>query len=325
MDNTSAPGRTEMAGPADEDVAEARRQRRNARARARRVQESESDTQARREAVRARAIIRKGQQTESQTEARRQTARERTAERRAAETSEQREERLCRDRERARARRAHQTRTEGTRESPKRQAATERANASNGTSMQRTRQAESTRDRITRWRLIVSQCNREDLTQQPQRDLSVKSHTEDPQKQPGRMKQPPLRYTAVVQCAWQAANTVRRSNKKKKNSNRNNHCRWHALRSVRDSLSPCVGLRPTVAQLRRGGVRKDAWPGRIMVVETCEDLSARRVRVAHVYDNVTAVRWVVRLMLDELLQHLAYNSRSSTGACSAIPDGIVTV
>ena len=56
----------------------------------------------------------------------------------------------------------------------------------------------------------------------------------------------------VVQCAWQAANTVRRSNKKKNNSNRNNHCRWHALRSVRDSLSPCVGLRPTVAQLQGG-------------------------------------------------------------------------
>ena len=41
----------------------------------------------------------------------------------------------------------------------------------------------------------------------------------------------------VLQCAWQAANTVRRSNRKKNNSNRNNHCRWHALRSVRHSLS----------------------------------------------------------------------------------------
>ena len=64
-----------------------------------------------------------------------------------------------------------------------------------------------------------------------------------------------------------------------------------------------VGLRPTVAQLRRG-VRKDAQPGRIMVVETCKDLSARRVRVGLVYGNVTAVRWVVRPMLDERLQHL---------------------
>ena len=65
-----------------------------------------------------------------------------------------------------------------------------------------------------------------------------------------------------------------------------------------------VGLRPTVAQLRRGGLRKDARPGRMMVVETCEDLSARRVRVGLVYGNVTAVRWVVRPMLDERLQHL---------------------
>ena len=73
------------------------------------------------------------------------------------------------------------------------------------------------------------------------------------------------------------------------------------------------------------GVRKDARPGRIMVVETFEDLSARRVRVGLVYGNVTAVRWVVSPMLDERLQHLAYNSRSSTGACSALPDGIVTV
>ena len=63
-----------------------------------------------------------------------------------------------------------------------------------------------------------------------------------------------------MQCAWQAANTVRRSNKKKKNSNRNNHCQWHALRSVRDSLSLYVGLRPTVAQLRRGG--KERGPAR---------------------------------------------------------------
>ena len=64
----------------------------------------------------------------------------------------------------------------------------------------------------------------------------------------------------VVQCAWKAANTVRQSNKKKKNSNRNNHCRWHALRSVRDSLSLQVGLQPTVAQLRRGG--KERCPAR---------------------------------------------------------------
>ena len=61
------------------------------------------------------------------------------------------------------------------------------------------------------------------------------------------------------------------------------------------------------------------------MVETCENLSARRVRVGLVYGNVAAVRWVVRPMLDERLQHLAYNSRSSTGACSALPDGIVTV
>ncbi|CDF34317.1 unnamed protein product [Chondrus crispus] len=88
---------------------------------------------------------------------------------------------------------------------------------------------------------------------------------------------------SVVQGAWQAANTVRRSNKKTKNNNSNNHCRWHALRSVRDSLSPCVGVPPTVAQLRRGELRKDARPGRKMVVETCEDLSARRVRVGLVY------------------------------------------
>ena len=61
------------------------------------------------------------------------------------------------------------------------------------------------------------------------------------------------------------------------------------------------------------------------MVETCEDLSALRVRVGLVYGNVTAVRWVVRPMLDERLQHLAYISRSSTGACSALPDGIVTM
>ena len=30
-------------------------------------------------------------------------------------------------------------------------------------------------------------------------------------------------------------------------------------------------------------------------------------------------------MFDERLQHLVYNSRSSTGACSALPDVIVTV
>ena len=41
------------------------------------------------------------------------------------------------------------------------------------------------------------------------------------------------------------------------------------------------------------------------MVETCEELSARRVRVGLVYGNVTAVRWVVRPMLDERLQHLA--------------------
>ena len=85
-----------------------------------------------------------------------------------------------------------------------------------------------------------------------------------------------------------------------------------------------VGLLPMVAQLQRG-VRKDARPGRIVLVETCENLSARRVRVGLVYENVTAVRWVVRPMLDERLQHLVYNSRSPTGACSALPDGIVTV
>ena len=62
-----------------------------------------------------------------------------------------------------------------------------------------------------------------------------------------------------------------------------------------------------------------------MVLENCEDLSARRVRLGLVNGNVTAVRWVVRPMLDERLQHLVYNSRSSTGACSALSDGIVTV
>ncbi|CDF36122.1 unnamed protein product [Chondrus crispus] len=98
-----------MAETAGEDVAEARRQQRNARARERRAQESESDAQARREARRARARIRTGQQTESQREARRQANRERAAARRAAETSEQREERLRRLRERARVRRAGET------------------------------------------------------------------------------------------------------------------------------------------------------------------------------------------------------------------------
>ena len=44
----------------------------------------------------------------------------------------------------------------------------------------------------------------------------------------------------VVQCAWQAANTVRRSNKNKKNSNRNNHCRWHVLRSVPGRALPLL-------------------------------------------------------------------------------------
>ena len=61
------------------------------------------------------------------------------------------------------------------------------------------------------------------------------------------------------------------------------------------------------------------------MVEAYEDLGARRVRVGLVYRNVTAVRWVVRPMLDERLQHLGYNSRSSTGACSALPDGIINV
>ena len=61
------------------------------------------------------------------------------------------------------------------------------------------------------------------------------------------------------------------------------------------------------------------------MVETCEDLSARRGRVGLVYGSVTAVRWVVRPMLDERLQHFGYNSRSSTGAWSALSDGIVNV
>ena len=73
------------------------------------------------------------------------------------------------------------------------------------------------------------------------------------------------------------------------------------------------------------GVRKDARPGRITVVDTCEDLSARRVRVGLLYGNVTAVRWVVRPMRNERLQPLGYNSRSSKRASSALPDGIVTV
>ena len=128
-----------------------------------------------------------------------------------------------------------------------------------------------------------------------------------------------------MQCAWQAANTVRRSNEKNQHSNSNNHCRWHALQSARDSLSLYVGLWPTVARLRRGGLKKDTRPWRKMVVETCEDVNARRVRVGLVYEDVTAVRWVVRPMLDERLQHLGYNSRSSTGSCSALPDGIVNV
>ena len=61
------------------------------------------------------------------------------------------------------------------------------------------------------------------------------------------------------------------------------------------------------------------------MVETCEDLSARRLRVGLVYEDVTAARWILRPMFDERLQHLAHNSRSSTGACSALPDGIVIV
>ena len=61
------------------------------------------------------------------------------------------------------------------------------------------------------------------------------------------------------------------------------------------------------------------------MVETCEDLIAQPVRVGLVYGNVTAVRWVVRPMLDERLQQLVYSRKSSTGACSALPDGIVTV
>ena len=49
------------------------------------------------------------------------------------------------------------------------------------------------------------------------------------------------------------------------------------------------------------------------------------MRVGLMYEIVTAVRGVVRPMLDERLQHLVNNSRSSTGACSALPDGIVTL
>ena len=45
------------------------------------------------------------------------------------------------------------------------------------------------------------------------------------------------------------------------------------------------------------------------------------MRVRLVYEDITAVRWVVRPMLDERLQHLVYTSRSSTGACSALSDG----
>ena len=76
-----------------------------------------------------------------------------------------------------------------------------------------------------------------------------------------------------------------------------------ARATERSTLPFPVSLRPTVAN-SDGGVRKDARPGRIMVVETCEDLGARRVRVGLVYGNVTAVRWVVRPMVDERLQHL---------------------
>ena len=47
----------------------------------------------------------------------------------------------------------------------------------------------------------MSQCNREELTQQPQRDLSVESQTEDPQKQPGRKKQPHSEMHGVRQIA----------------------------------------------------------------------------------------------------------------------------
>ena len=60
------------------------------------------------------------------------------------------------------------------------------------------------------------------------------------------------------------------------------------------------------------------------MVETCEYLNSRPVRVGLLYENVTAVRWVVRPML-ERLQHLVYNSRSSRGARLALPDGNVTM
>ena len=59
-----------------------------------------------------------------------------------------------------------------------------------------------------------------------------------------------------------------------------------ATERLRLPFSLC-GLAATVAQRRRG-VRKDARPGRIMVVETCEDLSAGRVWVGLVYGNATA-------------------------------------
>ena len=49
------------------------------------------------------------------------------------------------------------------------------------------------------------------------------------------------------------------------------------------------------------------------MVETCEDLSARRVQVGLVYEDITAVCLVVRPMLGERLQHLANNSRLSNG------------
>ena len=88
---------------------------------------------------------------------------------------------------------------------------------------------------------------------------------------------------------------------------------------------PLCGLAAHGSSTPTGGLKKDTRPGRKIVVETCEDLGARRARVGLVYGNVAAVRWVVRPMLDERLQHLGYNSRSSTGACSALPDGNVTM
>ena len=134
-----------------------------------------------------------------------------------------------------------------------------------------------------------------------------------------------FRLVHVVKCAWQAANTVRRSNKKKKTATATTTTADGTRYGAFDiPFPPYAGLQPTVAQRRRGG--KERCPsGRKTVVETCEDLSARRVRVGLVYENVTAVRWVLRPVLDESLQHLGYNSRSSTGACSALPDGIVNV